>query len=580
MKPPRKPPSGTDELRRLAEQKLAARRARRVAKPTIADERRLLHELDVHQVELELQNEELRRARVEIEAALERYAELFEFAPIGYATLASDETIREINHTGARLLGRERARLAGVRFGALVDPPDVQRFNAFLAKACEGEPSASCELALNPVRGSRVHVRLTATMLARGEPFILLAFEDITERHARDEELARSQAALREADRRKDDFLAALSHELRNPLAPIRNSLIVLELAQPGSEGARKAQEVIGRQVIHLTRLIDDLLDITRITRQKFQLERQQVELTELVHRTVEDHRGSFEAEGVKVDLSVSPEALWVDADPERLNQVVSNLLSNAEKFTPAGGSVLVGIQPGALGARLSVRDTGTGIPPELIEQLFEPFAQAPQTLDRSRGGLGLGLAMVKGIIELHGGTVRITSQGPGCGTEVVVSLPLVSAPAPKAPAAAAIPARRRRILVIEDNRDAAMSLADVLALSGHDVQISYDGPDGITQARSFRPEIVICDIGLPEMDGYAVARAFRADPALQHAYLIAISGYAQDADVQRALTAGFDRHLAKPPDLQSLYCLLNEAPHLGIHRPPRDEHGIRPMNE
>ncbi len=560
MKPPRKPPSGADELRRLAEKKLAARRARRLVKPPIADERRLLHELDIHQVELELQNEELRRARVEIEAALERYAELFEFAPIGYATLASDETIREINHAGARLLRRERARLAGVRFGALVDAPDGSRLTVLLAKVSAGETSACCELALN-VRGDRVYVRLTATMLMRRETLTLLAFEDITERHAREEELARTQAALREADRRKDDFLAALSHELRNPLAPIRNSLIVLELAQPGSDGARKAQEVIGRQVIHLTRLIDDLLDITRITRQKFQLQRQRVELTELVHRTVEDHRSSFEARGVRVELSVSPEALWVDADPERLNQVVSNLLSNAEKFTPAGGSVLVGIEPGGLGVRLSVRDTGTGIPPELIEHLFEPFAQAPQTLARSRGGLGLGLAMVKGIIELHGGTVGIKSQGLGSGTEVVVSLPLASAPAPKAVVAATIRVRRRRILVIEDNRDAAMSLADVLALSGHDVQISYDGPDGITQARSFLPEIVICDIGLPEMDGYAVARAFRADPALQHAYLIAISGYAQDTDIQHALVAGFDHHLAKPPDLHALHRLVHEVP-------------------
>jgi len=561
MKPPHKGSSSGDELRRQAETQLAARRAKRGIAPPRAGEGHLRHELDVHRVELELQNEELRRARVEVEAALERYAELFEFAPIGYTALAEGNTIREINHAGARLLGTERARLVGTRFSALVDTRDVPRFHALLAKARQGETSVRGELGLDLPGREPVQVRLTATLLARGEPLILLAFEDISERHAQEQALARSQAALRDANRLKDDFLATLSHELRNPLAPIQNSLAVLELAQPGSEGARKAQEVIGRQVTHLTRLIDDLLDITRITRQKLQLQRQRVELIELARRTVEDHRAGFEARGVRVDVSASPEALWVDGDPERLNQVVSNLLGNAEKFTPPGGSVLVGIRPGSLGAVLFVRDTGAGIPQDLLGQLFEPFAQAPQTLDRSRGGLGLGLAMVKGIVELHGGTVAITSPGLGCGTEVVVSLPLTSAPAHTPAARAALPTPHRRVLVIEDNPDAAATLAAVLELSGHHVEVAYDGASGIARARSFRPEIAICDIGLPEMDGYAVARAFRADPLLEQVYMIAISGYARDADVQRAIAAGFDQHLAKPPDLPTLYRLVHEAP-------------------
>jgi len=563
MKPPRKGSPRADELRRAAEAQLAARRSKRSEAQPIDDERRLAHELDVHQVELELQNEELLGARAELEAALERYAELFEFAPIGYAVLAEDHTIREINHAGARLLGKERARLTGTRFGAFVDVGDASGFAALLAKARRGEASVRGELglALALTVGDPVRVRLTATLLARGEPLILLAFEDITERYAQEQALARSQAALRDANRRKDDFLAALSHELRNPLAPIRNSLVVLELAQPGSGEARKAQEVIGRQVTHLTRLIDDLLDITRITRQKLQLQRQTVELTELVRRTVEDHRGSFEARSINVDVSASPEALWVDADPERLNQVMSNLLGNAEKFTPAGGSVHVGIQPGGLGAVLLVRDTGSGIPQDLIGELFEPFAQAPQTLDRSRGGLGLGLAMVKGIVELHGGTVTIASPGLGRGTQVVISLPLASAPAHAPAARAALPTPQRRVLVIEDNPDAAESLAAVLAFSGHDVKMANDGISGLAQARSFEPDIVICDIGLPEMDGYAVARAFRADPTLARAYLIAMSGYARETDVQHAIAAGFDQHLAKPPDLPTLYRLVHEAP-------------------
>jgi len=557
---PLKRSPGPGELRRKAEQRLAGRRTKQIAAPPIADERRLLHELDVHQVELELQNEELRRARVELEAAVERYSELFDFAPIGYAALNEDDTIREINHAGARLLSTERARLVGARFIGFVELRNAANFHALLAKAREGEASARVELGLALAGSAPLRVRLTATLLARGERLILLAFEDITERYAQEQALARSQAALHEANRRKDDFMATLSHELRNPLAPIRNSLLVLELAPAGSEGARKAQEVIGRQVTHLTRLIDDLLDITRITRQKLQLHRQRVELTELVHRTIEDNRRGFEARGIKLDVNASPEPLWIDADSERLNQVVSNLLGNAEKFTPAGGSVLVGIQPGGLGAVLVVRDTGSGIPPDLIEQLFEPFAQAPQTLDRSRGGLGLGLAMVKGIVELHGGTVTIASPGLGGGTEVVVSLPLVSAPVQASAAAPAPSTPPRRVLVIEDNPDAATSLADVMALRGHDVKIAHDGRNGIAEARSFYPDIVICDIGLPGMDGYAVARAFRADPVLARTYLIAISGYAQDTDVQRAITAGFDHHLAKPPDLPTLYRIVHEA--------------------
>jgi PAS domain S-box-containing protein len=566
MKPPRKPPASTAELRRRAEEELAAHRGGQAAAPTIPEAHRLLHELAVHRIELEVQNEELLTARAETEAALERYTELFDFAPIGYATLAGDSTIREINHAGARLLGKERARFVGKSFGALVEARDVPSFRALLAKAREGESSAGCELGLALAERGPVYVRLTATVLARGEALIMLAFEDITERHARDEALARSQAALRDADRRKDDFLAALSHELRNPLTPIGNSLLVLELAPPGTAQARKAQEVIGRQVTHLTRLIDDLLDITRITRQKLRLKCRRVDLTELVRRTVEDHRASFEADRIRIDSNANPGALWVDADPERLNQVMSNVLGNAAKFTPAGGSVLVSIQPGGLGAELRVRDTGSGIPPDLIEHLFEPFAQAPQTLARSRGGLGLGLAMVKGIIELHGGTVGLTSEGIGRGTEVIISLPLATAPAhPPAPVATP-PTPQRRVLVIEDNLDAAESLAAALALSGHDVMLASDGVSGIARARSFQPEIVICDLGLPGMDGYEVACAFRSDPGLERIYLIALSGYAQDTDVQRAIAAGFDQHLAKPPDLRTLYRLVHEAP-----RDPRE---------
>jgi two-component system CheB/CheR fusion protein len=241
--------------------------------------------------------------------------------------------------------------------------------------------------------------------------------------------------------------------------------------------------------------------------------------------------------------------------------QALSNLLGNAEKFTQRGGRVIVSLQRDDARVLLRVRDTGVGIAGALLPHVFEPFAQAPQSNDRSRGGLGLGLAMVKGLVQLHDGTVSITSDGPGHGTEVTIALPLETAAARPAALSEPLPSRSRRVLVIEDNADAADSLRDALTVLGHVVEVAYDGPGGLALARSFRPEIAICDIGLPSMDGYAVARAFRAEPALHGVYLVALSGYAQTEDRHRAGQAGFDRHVAKPAALDKLERVLAEAP-------------------
>jgi two-component system CheB/CheR fusion protein len=310
-----------------------------------------------------------------------------------------------------------------------------------------------------------------------------------------------------------------------------------------------------------LTRLIDDLLDVTRITRGKVQLRRERVELGELVRRTMDDHRASFEASGVRLEAHFEPEAFWVDADPARIVQALSNLLCNAEKFTPRDGIVVVSLRRDAERVLLRVRDSGAGIAPEVLEHLFEPFAQAPQTIDRTRGGLGLGLAMVRGLVELHGGRVDIASKGAGRGTEVIVALPLETAPEKRAPSPDAAVINARRILVIEDNQDAADTLRDALALNGHQVQVAYDGQTGLAMAKTLRPEVVICDIGLPGMSGYAVATAFRAEEKLRGTYLVALSGYAQREDIQRAADAGFNRHIAKPPSLDELELVLAAAP-------------------
>ncbi|MGC4115973.1 MAG: ATP-binding protein [Myxococcales bacterium] len=384
------------------------------------------------------------------------------------------------------------------------------------------------------------------------------------ERARSEEELRESRARLEEADRRKDHFLAVLSHELRNPLTPVKNGLYVLAHAPPGSDQARRAQLLIGRQVDQLTHLVDELLDVTRINRGKVQLQRSLLELTLLVRQTVEDHHSLFDASGLKLSLSAPARPVVVDADPHRVAQIVGNLLLNAAKFTPRGGRVAVEVAADEpLGrCEVRIRDSGVGLEPAMLDRLFEPFIQADASLDRSKGGLGLGLALVKGLVELHGGTVAARSAGLGQGAEFTVRLPLASGAGGAVQAAAPAPALpRRRILIIEDNVDAADSLREVLELDGHEVAVANDGPAGLALARRTGPDVVLCDIGLPGMDGYAVARAFRLDEALRHVLLVALSGYAQREDMERAAAAGFDHHLAKPPNLEKLEAVLAGAP-------------------
>jgi len=364
-------------------------------------------------------------------------------------------------------------------------------------------------------------------------------------------------AELREADRRKSEFLAVLSHELRNPLGPIRNSIYLLERAAPAGEQALRAKQVLRRQTEHLTRLVDDLLDVTRISVGKIELHRVQLDLREIVRRTTDDLRSLF-VDG-RVDLAVEspPDPVLVDADPTRMAQVLGNLLQNAAKFTPRGGAVRVRLAVRDGAAELSVRDDGAGMEPATIERMFEPFTQADRTLARSSGGLGLGLSLVRGLVVLHGGTVTARSEGLGRGAEFVVRLPLATATAAdgrKSPTPAPV---GRSILVIEDNEDGAQSLADVLELQGHRVHIAADGRTGISLARELRPDVVLCDIGLPDLDGYAVARALRGEAALGGMRLVAVSGYAQPEDRQRARDAGFDAHLAKPPEFGALLRVL-----------------------
>lgn len=377
-------------------------------------------------------------------------------------------------------------------------------------------------------------------------------------------ESRRQGEALRLADQRKDEFLAMLAHELRNPLAPIRHAVEVLQLDESSPADEQHAREIISRQVSHMARLIDDLLDVARIARGKIQLRTEPTDLVSIVRQTAEDYRAMLTGGGLQLELQLTSQPLIVQGDPVRLAQIVGNLLHNAGKFTPAGGRITLTARAETSGssATVSVQDTGAGIEAAELARLFEPFSQANQSLDRGKGGLGLGLALAKGLVELHGGSIAAESCGLAQGASFHVRLPLSMHPipreAPRRQDASPSVVNAMRILVIEDNRDAARSLQLLLSRLGHEVAVAYDGESGLLSARDMRPAVVVSDLGLPgDIDGFALARQLRADPSFQDTYLIALSGYGQDEDRRKAEAAGFDHHLVKPVDFAHLSQVL-----------------------
>src|SRR6185312_228652 len=365
----------------------------------------------------------------------------------------------------------------------------------------------------------------------------------------RNESLARAQAAQAQAEtanRTKDQFLAMLGHELRNPLGPIRNGAHLLTTLAHDSPELPGVLDSIERQVVHMTRLIDDLLDTSRVARGKIVLQVQRLDLCSLLAQVASDFAHEFDNAGVTLSYQAPDHPVFVEGDPTRLAQCTGNLLHNALKFTPTGGHVrLTLVATLDEGAHISVGDNGAGIDPTLLPKLFEPFAQGPQALDRSQGGLGLGLALVKGLIEAHGGYVQAYSDGANKGSVFTISLPVVGfevvppPPAPKLPEG-----ERRRILVVEDMRDAARMLRLILSAAGHEVKIALTAGEALDTLQTFTPQVIVCDIGLPDMDGYALCRRFREIPALHDARLIALTGYGQTEDVTLAKQAGFDIHL------------------------------------
>jgi two-component system CheB/CheR fusion protein len=482
-----------------------------------------------------------------------------------------------VNDSFCRLIGRERMQLLGKSERDFFPPHEAKLFRASDDAVLASGDVVECEEIFTGRGGGR-HVMLTRRSLHvddHGRRFVLCVITDISARkrieeelrRSRDEldarvqertaELSRANALLEEQDRYKTEFLGVLSHELRNPLEPILNALHLLDHTSPGCSQANAARAVVHRQVEHLTHLVDDLLDVTRISRGKIQLRHQQVEVADALTRTVEDHRALFERREIGLELRIAREPLLIEADPTRLAQIIGNLLQNAVKFTHSGGRVIVSAAREQDFAAIRVRDTGVGLSRDMLERVFDPFTQVDDTLHRTSGGLGLGLALVKGLVELQRGSVEARSDGPGTGAEFVVWFPTVAALQPELPLIAPPTGRHRRALVVEDNLDAAETLRMVLEMEGLEVQVAHDGREGLAKARLFLPDLVLCDLGLPVLDGYEVARALRADPELSSSTLIAVTGYALPDDQRRAIDAGFDRHLAKPVPFEELESVL-----------------------
>ena len=375
---------------------------------------------------------------------------------------------------------------------------------------------------------------------------------------------SRREAALREADRRKDEFLATLAHELRNPLAPIRNSLHILRMTACNDPTAERVCEMMERQVNHMVRMVDDLMEVSRITRGLIELRKEEADLAAIIRSAVETSRPIFEAAEHQLAITIPPEPILLYGDTVRLSQVFANLLNNAAKYTDRGGQVWINAKQEKNEVVVSIRDTGIGIPAPMLPKVFDMFMQADRSTHRSQGGLGIGLTLVKRLVELHDGSISVRSDGPGQGSEFIVRLPVAAVQPerttkpPVSQRTASLP--QRRVLVVDDNKDAGASMGMLLKFLGSDVQVVHDGAAALAAIESYRPDVVLLDIGMPGMDGFEVARQVRQRAEFNNIMLIALTGWGQAEDRHRTQAAGFDYHLVKPADITALQSLLISA--------------------
>jgi signal transduction histidine kinase/ActR/RegA family two-component response regulator len=468
---------------------------------------------------------------------------------------------------------------------------------------CIGPPErtrdylALCSRTLDPVPGSfqvlvdgaeaRFRCDGYAAVLADGSKCIVLQFRgqerndefimlgqkieelngEILRRKALERETRAARIEAEAASRAKDDFLAMLGHELRNPLAPILTALQLMKLR--GNDAVKRERDVIERQVRHVSRLVDDLLDVSRITRGKVSLDKEPVELSVAISKAIEIAEPLMEERAHRLQVNVPDHGLVVDADPVRLSQIVANLLSNAARYTMPGGRIEVTSRREGVDAVIDVIDNGVGISAELLPRVFDLFVQGERAIDRSEGGLGLGLALVDNLVRMHGGAVSAHSEGPGRGSRFTVRLPAIERTREEAREVAELPAygaalesrQPRRILIVDDNADAAETMAEMLKMLGHTVVVAYDGPQGLLALESFNADVALLDIGLPVMDGYELARRIRDGRAEQPPRLIAMTGYGQAEDRAHSRSAGFDEHLVKPVSIESVIAAIEALP-------------------
>jgi PAS domain S-box-containing protein len=469
------------------------------------------------------------------------------------------------NRSYAARFGKTPDELVGSRLIDLVGEAVFQKIDPLSARVFAGE-SVQVEVEVPYPGGPRwVHMTAAPTRDPVGVPDGWVSvLTDVTERRRLEQERERALNELREVDRRKDEFVAMLSHELRNPVGPILNAVEVLEQLAPGDpDRGAPFRAVIARQAKHMKHLLDDLLDVSRVSQGKIQLQKQRVDLNVLLGQAVEVSRPMMIEKRHELSIVLAPQPMQLEADPTRLLQVFDNLLNNAAKYTDPGGHIAIVTAVADGEAVVTMRDDGIGMTPDLLARAFDLFVQGTRSLDRTQGGLGIGLTLVQTLVRMHGGSVRAFSEGPGCGSELVVRLPLASPTdlngARQAPAVPAGVGAPLRVLVVDDNVDAAEMLGQLLTLSGHEVSLAHDGPAALAAAAAAPLDLVLLDIGLPGMDGYAVAAQLRATGHPGTA-LVALSGYGREDDIRRALDAGFDHHLVKPIDFAQLRQLVLEV--------------------
>ena len=495
------------------------------------------------------------------EEIMARYAAVIEDSEDAIITKTLEGIITTWNPGAGRLFGYSPQEVIGKPVTVLIPDSHLNEEPSILERLRRGERIEHYETVRRRKDGTLMNVSLTVSPIKNASGRVIGASKiarDITRQK-------RAEAALHETDQRKDEFLATLAHELRNPLAPIRQATLISMSASASEAQKRWSHEVITRQVRHMSLLLDDLLDISRITRGTLELRAEMTDLSQVIDAAVETSRPTIEAKLHQLSIDLPPEPVRFAADPLRLAQVLSNLLTNPAKYTDPRGTIRVRASADAANVEIAVTDSGIGLTQDALSAVFTMFSQVKSTQDRSEGGLGIGLALSKGVVELHGGTIQARSAGIGQGSEFIVRIPrrVVATPAQKTPSTdSAPPARKRRVLIADDNRDAAESLAMLLEMDGHTVTVVHDGRQALASIEASRPEVALLDIGMPEFDGYEVARRVRGDARNKPMLLIAVTGWGQESDKARASAAGFDLHFTKPAEpTQLLELLRGELP-------------------